>query len=183
MQFFRNASIQRKLTFVILCTRLVGLRLACLAFEVYERANSRAAMTSELSILADTLGANSAASLAFSDRKSAEETLGALRSDRHIVAACLYDSQGAIFAEYRRAGVGPNHELPSLREDRAQFSSEALRLTRSVYLSGEKAGAIAIISDLTALHAKMTQYTEISLGVLIVSTLAAFLVSTRLLRL
>jgi len=181
MQFFRNASIQRKLTFVILCTSLVGLSLACVAFEVYERASFRAAMTSELSVLADTLGANSAASLAFNDHKSAEETLGALRSDVHIVAACLYDSHGTIFADYRRAGVGTNYQMPAREDDGARFSPEALILSRSVSLGGEKAGAIAIISDLTALRAKMAQYTEISLGVLIVSALAAFLVSSKLL--
>jgi two-component system sensor histidine kinase/response regulator len=183
MGVFRRASIQRKLTFVILCTSLVGLSLACVAFEVYERASFRAAMTSELSVLADTLGANSAASLAFSDHKSAAETLEALRSDTHIVAACLYDGRGTVFAEYRRAGAAFHYELPVRQEDGARFSPEELILTRSVFLGGEKAGAIAIISDLTALHAKMTQYTEISLGVLLVSTLAAFLVSRKLLRL
>ena len=67
MSFYRDASIQRKMTFVILATSLVGLSLACLAFEIYERASYRTALTSELSALADTLGANSTASLAFSD--------------------------------------------------------------------------------------------------------------------
>src|SRR5580700_7110047 len=121
MPLLRKASIQRKLTFVIICTSLVGLSLACLSFDFYERTSFRSAMTSELAVLADTLGANTAASLAFSDRKSATDMLAALRAERHIVAACLYDSRGAVFAEYRRDGIGPDFAMSSRQDDGAQF--------------------------------------------------------------
>src|SRR5580704_3015475 len=183
MPLLRKASIQRKLTFVIICTSLVGLSLACLSFEFYERTSFRSAMTSELAVLADTLGANTAASLAFSDRKSATDMLAALRAERHIVASCLYDSHGMIFAEYRRDGTSSKFAMPPRREDGAQFEKNSLTLYRSVSLGGEKVGAIAIISDLGALQAKMTQYTEISVVVILFSVLATYLVSTRLLRL
>jgi PAS domain S-box-containing protein len=183
MYFSRKASIQGKLTFVILCTSMMGLSLACLAFEIYERASFRAAMTSELSVLADTLGPNGAASLTFNDRKSAQDALGALRAESHIVAACLYDSRGAIFAEYRRSGVGPEFKMPSGNKDEARFDADSLMLFRSVYLEGEKTGSLAIISDLDALHAKIRQYSEISIGVILLSFLATFFVSSRLLRL
>jgi two-component system, sensor histidine kinase and response regulator len=183
MRLLRNASIQRKLTFVIVCTSLVGLSLACLSFDLYERASFRAAMTSELSALAETLGANTAASLAFNDRKSATDMLGALRSERHIVGACLYDNRGTIFAEYRRDGMASRFAMPMRHEDGAQFEKNSLTLYRSVSLGGEKAGAIAIVSDLGALQARMAQYTEISIIVILLSALATYLVSTRLLRL
>ena len=183
MPLFKNSSIQRKLTFVIVCTSLVGLSLACLSFDLYERISFRAAMTSELSVLADTLGANTAASLAFSDRKSAQDMLGALRAERHIVAACLYDSRGAVFAEYRREGISSEYAMPPRQEDGAHFEKDALTLYRTVSLGGEKAGAIAIVSDLGALQAKIRQYTEISIVVILFSVLATYLVSSRLLRL
>jgi hypothetical protein len=51
-------SIQRKLTFVILTTSLLGLSLACLCSEIYERGSFRGAITSQLTALAGTLGAN-----------------------------------------------------------------------------------------------------------------------------
>ena len=183
MPLLRNASIQRKLTFVIVCTSLVGLSLACLSFDLYERTSFRAAMTSELSALADTLGANTVASLAFNDRKSATDMLSALRAERHIVAACLYDGKGADFAEYRRDGVGAEFVMPPRRADGEQFDRNSLTLYRSVSLGGEKAGTIAIISDLGALQAKIRQYTEISLIVILISVSATYLVSSRLLRL
>src|SRR5580698_5641981 len=183
MALFKNSSIQRKLTFVIVCTSLLGLSLACLIFDLYERISFRAAMTSELSVLADTLGANTAASLAFNDRKSAQDMLGALRAERHIVAACLYDSHGVVFAEYRREGIRHEYAMPARQEDGAHFEKDALTLYRTVSLGGEKAGAIAIVSDLGALQAKIKQYTEISVVVILFSVLATYFVSSQLLRL
>jgi PAS domain S-box-containing protein len=183
MRLTKYSSIQRKLTFVIVCTSLVGLSLACLSFEFYERASFRSAMTSELSALADILRANTAASLAFDDRKSAQDMLAALRAERHIVAACLYDSHGMVFAEYRREGIGPEFAMPSPHEDGAQFQKDSLTLYRSVSLGSEKTGNIAIISDLGALQAKVRQYTEISVAVVLISVLVTYLVSSRLLRL
>jgi two-component system sensor histidine kinase/response regulator len=183
MPFIRNSSLQRKLTFVIVCTSLVGLCLACLTFEFYERTSFRSAMTSELSALADILGANTAASLAFNDRKSAQDMLAALRAERHVVAACLYDSRGMVFAEYRRQGIGPGFAMPARHEDGAQFQKDSLTLYRSVSLGSEKTGNIAIISDLGALQAKIRQYTEISVVVILFSVLVTYLVSSRLLRL
>jgi signal transduction histidine kinase/CheY-like chemotaxis protein len=183
MQLFKNASIQRKLTFVIVCTSLVGLSLACLSFDIYERSSFRAAMTSELSALAETLGANTAASLAFNDHKSATDMLGALRAERHIVAAYLYDSHGAVFAEYRRDGNGRGFAMPAMQENGEQFGENSLTLYRTVSLGGEKAGSISIVSDLGALQAKIRQYTEISALVILISILATYFVSTRLLRL
>src|SRR5579863_1010203 len=138
MRLIRNSSIQRKLTFVIVCTSLVGLSLACLSFDLYERISFRGALTSELSALADTLGANTAASLAFNDRKSATDLLGALRAEKHIVGACLYDNQGAIFAEYRRDGNGTGLAMPPRREDGEIFGKESVILYRTVSLGGEK---------------------------------------------
>ena len=181
--FYREASIQRKLTFVILVTSLLGLSLACMAFEVYERASYRGAMTSELAALADTLGANSTASLAFNDHQSALDILAALRAERHIVAACLYDKQGNLFAEYQRAGGGTDCRTSSLQEEGARYESESVTLYRSISLGGETAGAIAIISDLEALQAKIRQYTEISAVVIFASVVATFFVSSRLIRL
>jgi signal transduction histidine kinase/DNA-binding response OmpR family regulator len=183
MAFYRDASIQRKLTFVILCTSLVGLSLACIAFEIYERASFRSAMTSELSALADTLGSNTAASLAFDDQTSARDMLGALRAERHIVAACLYDASGTLFAEYRRTGVNAAFKMPTPQADGERFESDSLILYRTVALDKGRAGSIAIVSDLGALHAKMRQYRGISALVILLSVLATFLVSTRLLRL
>src|SRR4051812_44482492 len=106
MAGYRDASIKRKLTFVILCTCVLGLSLTCMAFEIYERTSFRKAMVSSLAENADSLGLATAASLTFDDKQFAEQMLGTIRSEHYVMAAVLYDKSGEEFAEYRRSGVG-----------------------------------------------------------------------------
>ena len=184
MKMFRKASIQSKLTFVIVCTSVVGLSMACLSFDLYERSSFRAAMTRELSALADTLGANAAAALTFYDRKSAQDVLAALRAEEHVTDALLYDGQGALFAEYHRPGAGGSFRVPTrAREDGASFGSDHEVLFRTVNLRGEKVGTIVVVSDLEAYRAKLRQYTDISIVVMLLSVLTTYLVSSKLLSL
>ncbi len=183
MKFVRKGSIQRKLTLVIFFASVLGLSLTCLAFELYERAMIRSAMTSELSAHAEMLGLSTAASLSFNDRKSAQDILAALQVERHVVAGCIYDTHGTIFAEYRRAGVGSDFSMPVWRADGAFPGAETLTLHRSFSSNGEKIGSIAIVSDFSAFHAKMKQFREISAVVLIVSIFVTAMISSRLVRL
>lgn len=183
MPLFRNASIRRQLTLVVLCTSFLGLGIVSAIFELYERASFRASLTAELSTLADTVGANSAASLTFYDRKSAEDVLAGLGSEHHILAACLYNSHGQAFAEYRRAGVSLNLRIPFSQEEGTQFARDSVTLRRGIFVSGEKVGSIAIVSDLAELQTKMRQYMEISALALIFSVFVTVFIASRLLRL
>jgi two-component system, sensor histidine kinase and response regulator len=183
MSLYRGVSIERKLTFVMLTTSLLGLSVACIGFEIYERASYRGAITSELTALVDTLGGNTTASLAFNDHQSAADILAALKAERHVVAACLYDKNGKLFAEYQRDGRGPDCRVPASQDAQPRFEAESVTLYRKIFLGEDPAGGIAIISDLGAFHAKLRQYTEISAGVIFFSILATFLVSSRLIRL
>ena len=183
MAFFRDSSIQRKLTIVIFCTSLLGLSMACLAFEMYERASFRNSLIAHLAADADMLGLHTAASLEFNDRKSAQDILAGLRVERNILAACLYDSHGKIFAEYQREDVAGKLHLPAWQEDAAQFGPESLTVYRSFSLGGERSGGIAIVSDFSELDAKMGRFTEISALALLASIFVTSLVSHRLVRL
>jgi len=180
---FSNASIHRKLLLVIFSTSILGLATACLAFEIYERASYRAAMVGGLASDADTLGMGAAAALTFSDRKSAQELLGTIRAERNIVIVTLYDKQEEIFAEYRRAGLDPGFKAALGKEEGARFGKDTLTLRRSLFQGGESVGAIVIVSDLAEFQAKMANYREISLLVLVVCAFTTFLVSSRLVRL
>ena len=132
---FRDLPIRRKLALLILTSSSLAVILACMGFAIYERQNFRANTDNELRALADTLGANTAASLAFNDPKTAREMLGALRADHNVLGACLYDIQGNIFAEYRRARPRYRHSrCPSLRGDGAYFERNSITLFRSVLM-------------------------------------------------
>jgi PAS domain S-box-containing protein len=179
----RRSSIQRKLTFVILTTSLLGLSLACLCSEIYERGSFRSAIATQLTALAGTLGANTTASLAFSDRQSAVDILNALSAEPHVVTGCLYDKSGQFFAGYQRSGAGDRCSTVLVHGEEVKFASDSVTVYRSILLQSEPVGWISIKSDLGELQAKIRRYTQISVVVIFVSVLATFLVSSRLIRL
>jgi signal transduction histidine kinase/CheY-like chemotaxis protein len=183
MRPFQDSSIRSKLSVLIFCTSLLGLSIAGMAFEIYERTSFRAGLINELTAHADMLGSNTAASLAFNDRKSAQDLMGALRLERHILAACIYDIHGNIFAEYRREGAGGDLKLPAWQGESTRLERESLIVYRNLRLDGQRMGGIAIVSDFSELQAKMKRFREISVLVLIVSLLATVLASQRLVRL
>jgi len=179
---YQSASIQTKLALLILFATLFPLVLAFVGFGTYERAQSRAEIAQELSTLADTLGANTAASLAFDDSNTAAAMLTALKADPNIQTACLFDSRGRIFATYRRKGLSEKVGMPALQPDGAYFQPDTLTLLRAVSLNGEKTGTIGIVSDLSSFRSKSMQYLKIAGLVLVFATLITYLISARLLR-
>jgi signal transduction histidine kinase len=179
---FKNQPIRRKLAIVTLGATILALALACTGFGIYERASFRRTTISELATLADTLGANAAASLTFDDKKTGREILGALRAEQNILGASLYDDKGAMFAEYRRSDLKANFEMPVWQKVGARFDRQTIILAQGVSLNGEEIGSIVILSDLSELRAKLREYAQISVLVLLVSILITYLASSRLLR-
>ena len=182
MVLLKHCSIRTKLGLLVLFSSLFALIFASFGFGIYERASFRAGVAEELSTLAGTLGDNTAASLAFDDQKTARDMLGALRTERHIQAACLYDNHGKLFAEYRRADLDRGFQLPLLQSEGAHFASQSVTVFRSVSLDGEKTGSIAIVSDLSGFRAKLWEYAKIASLVLLLSMLGTYLIAFRFLR-
>ena len=179
---FRDLPIRRKLALLVISATTMALVMACMGFAIFERARFRAGTVTELTTLADMLGANSAASLAFNDQKTAEEMLSALRAEPHVLAAYLYDEHGIMFAEYRRPGLPSSLEMPPWHEQGYEFGAHSLVLYRNVFLNGDRTGSIAIVSDLAGFRDQMWGYAKIAILVLITALLATFLVASRLLR-
>jgi diguanylate cyclase (GGDEF)-like protein/PAS domain S-box-containing protein len=178
----RDISIRSNLTLLILFASALAVLLASLGFAIYERESYRASAVRELTALADTLGANTAASLAFNNQDTAREMLGALATEPNVLLACLYDNQGRIFAEYRSPGGPPTLAVPALLHDGAYFDGDFLTLFRGVRLNGEHTGSIALLFDLRGFRSLLIQYVKIAFLVLLVSVCVTFLASLRLAR-
>jgi uncharacterized membrane protein affecting hemolysin expression len=177
---FRNLSIRFNLALLTLSASVIAVLLSSLGFAVYERQSYRASAVREATALAGTLGANTAASLAFNDERAAGEMLSALSTEPHVLAACLYDEQGHIFAEYRRAGSPSVPVLPARRSDGAYFGRESLIFFRGVLLNGERTGSIALVFDLREFRTRLLEYAEIVIVVILISVVVTFLASLRL---
>jgi two-component system, sensor histidine kinase and response regulator len=156
--------------------------MACTALAVYEDLTFRTALASALASAASIAGSNSTAALVFSDAPSARETLSSLRAQPHIVEACIYASNGTVFATYARAGANPNFTPPVRQSEGTMFTSQAMILFQPIRLNGEEIGTIYLKSDLGELYARGKRFAQIVLIVILASFVTAYLLASRLQR-
>src|SRR5579863_6303036 len=102
MQWTRKLSLRRKLTLVIMINTFVALCVAGVAFAEYGVYRFKELRLEDLNALANILGTNSTAPLAFKDPNSAQDILRALAAKPHILSAAIYDRDGNPFAVYHR---------------------------------------------------------------------------------
>ncbi len=102
MRSYRDLSIRHKLQGIVIIACAVALVVASAAFTIYDRTTFLRAKARDLIASAKMIGSNSTAALTFHDSKSAQETLSALQANSHVIHACIYDSDGKVFATYSR---------------------------------------------------------------------------------
>lgn len=183
MPAFRDLPIKRKLVLLVLLTNVAALALAYAGFLAYDLLSFRESVVEELLSLASVIAHNSTAALVFDDPDSGSKTLSGLRALPSVVAACLYDTEGAIFACYARDPLQPP-EFPALAFETSEYEYEGdLVVVRPVMLDGEQLGTILIRSDTHRIDQRLQRYATIAGLVLLASLFVAFLVSSRLQRL
>ena len=185
MRSFRDLSIRQKLTVMGILASGTALLLACTAFLAYELFSYRAGMINALSIRANIIGVNSASAMLFNDEAAAGETLAALKTDPHTIAAGLYTRDNRIFARYVRDDQKEQVALPLHLADQSdghRFEDDGLILFRKIVFKGEPISTVYIHSDLQEMNARVWQYLGITLFVLLASSSLALVVSSRLQR-
>jgi diguanylate cyclase (GGDEF)-like protein/PAS domain S-box-containing protein len=176
----RNLPIRFNLGLLTLLASGLAVLLAAVGFSIYESQSLRASASREVTALADSLGTNCAASLAFNDPQTAREMLGSLATEPHVLAAMLYNNQNQIFVSYDRSLAASQLIPHQWRSDGIFFNGRDLKLYRGVYLDGERVGTIAIAYDLSAIRTQLVRYGQIAAIVLFLSFIIAFLISFRL---
>jgi len=182
MSFFRDLSIKRKMTWIIMLTTCIALSLACVAFVAYELFTFRGNLVSEMSMLAGVVGKNCMSALEFDQPDNAEiNTLPGLQNDKRVTAACIY-KDGRVWAKYPADVPAANFpaELPGV----GHRFGDSLELFQPIYdRDGHKQiGTIFIRSSLDQIYSRLWQYVGIVAVVLLVSLVAALFVSAGLQR-
>jgi PAS domain S-box-containing protein len=177
---FRDIPIQRKLMTIILLISGAVLLLTCSAFFAYELVTFRHTTVRQLSTLAKVIASNSTASLAFQNPDDAQEILAAVKAERHILAAGLYDNAGNLFAKYPEKL--PADVFPAAPEP------DGYRFSRS-YLTGfqpvvqgpdQRLGTLYLKSDLGEMYERFRLYGIIVVAVITVSFVLAWMLSKML---
>ena len=173
---FHDISIKRKLTLIIMLTTSIALILAGVAIVTYDWYFSKQGLTRRIDTLAEIIGSNSTAALIFDNAQDATETLSALRIEPHIVAACIYTNDDRIFARYHRDDEA--FSPPPIEADNYHFGENRLSLFRSIFLGGERIGAVYIEVDLLEIQSRLRRYTSLVALFVLTSSLVAFLVGS-----
>jgi len=179
--FLRDTPIKRKLMVVILLTSSFALFLMGSAVITYELVTFRRALAVNMGVLAQIVGSNSTAALAFQDPKSAQEILGALSAERQITAAAIYDQNGNIFARFPTAA--PRTTFPA-RPAAPGFTFEQshLLMYRPIIQEGTSLGTIYIKADLGEMYRRFRVYGALLLIVTACSFFGAIALTTTLQR-
>ncbi len=150
--WIRRQPIKIKLVLIILLTCIVALLLEGVAFTVYERIRVKEDMARDLDSLARIIADRNTAALSFNDDRVARETLAALKVKPVVVAACIYDADGKVFARYD-SGAEPSFAFPaSLKADRQTLIEDGhLHLLEPVVMDGQVLGKVFIRASLKEL--------------------------------
>jgi hypothetical protein len=177
----KDASIAKKLTWMNMLVSATALLLACAAFIGYDRVNFRETMVRNLSTQAQIIGSNSASALLFNDPHAAEDTLSALKAAPNILSAVIYTPDGQPLASYSRDRNVPIPAPPSIASGQLEahwVKTGEIVLVSSIVFQGKPTGTVYIRSDLEELNRRLGRYAGIAGIVLLVSLMAALLVSS-----
>jgi len=176
---FRDRPIRQKLILIIMATTVAAMILACVGILTLDSYLYRANLGRDLSALARIVADNSTAALAFGDAKAGAETLSALRARNHIVAACLYQMDGTILARYIRAGERRSCP-PEDRRDELRFGGSEATVSYGVFRVDQRYGTLMLLYDLGEIAERRRLYGTMVVGVLLLSGLIAFWLSSSL---
>jgi signal transduction histidine kinase len=177
----KTRSILNRLTMMNMLVSAVALLLACAALFVYDQVTSRQNVVHTLSAQAQIIGFNSVSAILFNDPQAASETLSALKSSPSIASAGILKLDHRMFAQYSREGADPIPELPILASDKLEahtFSSSHVVLVRKILSEGDPIGFVYLKADLREIDRRLKRYAAIAFSVLLLSLLAAMLVSS-----
>ena len=156
-------SLARKLTVLGVLTSAVSLVIAMTAVLAWDLSSARTRLVRDTGMLADVIGSNSTAAVAFGDAKAATEIIRALSVNDSIVSAAIWTKDGTELARFRRADTAiVQRELPERafhiqpHHQWCEFTEGALVLARPIVLDAEVIGTVVIESDLSVLWKQAT---------------------------
>lgn len=157
-EFMRRWSIKRKLIAIILVLTLFGLTIVFVGMTINNRAMFERRLANDIKVLADIIGDNTSAALAFNDVSAANEILSALRAKPRITHAIVYNASGQRFAAYERAGWEPDNLPIPVTDQQGIFRYGQYSITRDILLDERRIGSISLETDLAEWNESLRNY-------------------------
>ncbi len=175
MRFFGQLSVRAKVLFVVLVTAASALLVSGASLVYYELRDFRQLGVNELSVQAAVIGLAAAPALQFLDPEAAHEYLAPLAANDSITSAAIYTANGSLFASYSATDQAVNFpDLPAV--DGHYVEGSELVLFQRIIAGDEIIGTVGLRAH-HDLAGRLTDYLGILGGVMLLSLLAAALIS------
>jgi two-component system, sensor histidine kinase and response regulator len=182
MQWTRKLSLRRKLTVVIMINTVVALCVASIGFAEYGVYRFKELRLEDLNALANILGTNSTAPLAFKDPNSAQDILRALAAKPHILSAAIYDREGKPFAVYHRGKSMEQYSAPPVENESSRFTSNRVLIFQAIIFQTEKVGTVFLEGDTIEYRQLLAGYLLFFALIVAAVSMGAFMMAGRLQR-
>ncbi len=182
MATVRTSSILKRLTIMNMLVSTVALLLACAGFFAYDQVTFRQDMVRTLSAQAQLVGSASVSAIVFDDPETAAATLSALKSSQNITSAAIFELNHKPLAQYSRDAVDEPASVSRFSPNHLEehwFEGRRLTLVRQILSDGKSIGFVYLRADLKEIDQRLLRYILIALAVLLISLLAAILLSSR----
>jgi signal transduction histidine kinase/ActR/RegA family two-component response regulator len=176
---FRDLPIRRKLLLTTFASSAVAVLLAISGFLTWDIYQFRAETEDDMLAQARIIAENTAPALTFNDMRAAGENLAILRLRPRVRFACVYQSNGQLFATYRH---DPADRCPPAPPATGRFGWDHFDLVEHLRTGGDDAGVLFIERGLEDLYARLRFGLGTVVGLLLVAIAAAFLVAGRMQR-
>ena len=180
MDVIRKQPIKVKLMLIIMLTSLVCLLLTGVAVVVYERYHVKRDLVNDISALAMLIADRSTAALTFQDPRLAEENLAALHVKPAVVAACILNENGEVFAKYNTIDSGEFNLAVVGKKQGHRFSHEHLLLYVPISFGWKQIGTVCIYADLKEFYKQRSYFMLLVATAILFSCLIALYLSSRL---
>ena len=177
MNGIHEQSIERKLSMIVLISGSLALFLAGLFLVVLEFNELRINVQDEMRLIARLVGDRSTAALILEDRGLATENIETLVFNPLIVATCIFDRKGRVFAKKVHYPTGESDCATTGLDSDSRFEGTGLLLSQDISLDGETIGSIYIRADLSELYLRKIKFFGLVGLVSIAALVIAFVVS------
>ncbi len=165
LQIAHNLSLKRRLILMFIFITGLSILTSATAFLVFERSQIRESLVRTTRTYAEIASRSLDADVEFGYEKQAAATLSSLQSNKHIRAACAYDSTGRFFAGYP-ANYPPSAFPPGPPKVASHaFKRDSLEMFHPMYRGERLVGTVFIRSDLEEIDARMISAAKVLAGI------------------
>ncbi len=181
-RFVHDLKLRHKLNLVVVVACMAVLLLASAVLFAYQEINFRIGLSNDIRTTAQIIAANSVGPITFKDAGDATAVLGALQAKPFIANARIELKDGTLFARWSPTGR-PWDGARSAVRDGLRIDGYQFLLAQPITSENQRIGTLYLLANARAMHDDLLKlYGGITGGVLLLSLLVGFGLSTRLQR-